>query len=93
MVEVECGNYPPYHYELALMHLQTTELVPAATASRRGFCANPYIAEPLCGMAEPARRLGVPASTPRRHKKSSGNASRPSSRASRRWSGDRRARC
>lgn len=53
VIEPECGNYPPYLYELALLHLQGGEWVPAATALRRGFCANPYIAEALCGTPEP----------------------------------------
>jgi tetratricopeptide (TPR) repeat protein len=53
VIEAECGNYPPYHYELALLHLQDAEWMPAATALRRGFCANAYIAEVLCGMAHP----------------------------------------
>lgn len=51
--ETECDNYPPYHYELALLHLQAGDWVPAATALRRGFCANPYIAEVLCGTPDP----------------------------------------
>lgn len=53
VIEAECGNYPPYHYELALLHLQAGEWVQAATALRRGFFANAYIAEVLCGTAEP----------------------------------------
>lgn len=54
VIEAECSNYPPYHYELALLHLQTGQWVAAATALRRGFCANPYIAEVLGGVADPA---------------------------------------
>lgn len=53
VIEAECRNYPPYQYELALLHLQAGRWVDAATALRRGFCANPYIAEVLCGTAEP----------------------------------------
>lgn len=45
--------YPPYLYELALSYLITGELVAAATALRRGFCANPYIAEILGGNPNP----------------------------------------
>lgn len=54
VIEAECGNYPPYQYELALLHLQQGQWVAAATALRRGFCANPYIAEVLGGVADPA---------------------------------------
>lgn len=53
-VEAECRAYPPYMYELALLHLQAGQWVSAATALRRGFCANPYIAEVLGGTVDPA---------------------------------------
>jgi tetratricopeptide (TPR) repeat protein len=53
VIEAECGNYPPYQYELALLHLQAGQWIAAATALRRGFCANPYIAEVLCGTSDP----------------------------------------
>lgn len=53
VIEAECRNYPPYWYELALLHLQAGQWVSAATALRRGFCANPYIAEVLGGVADP----------------------------------------
>lgn len=51
--EAEGASYPPYHYELALLHLQAGRWVPAATALRRGFCANLYIAETLSGLHDP----------------------------------------
>lgn len=53
VIEADCQNYPPYQYELALLHLQAGRWVEAATALRRGFCANPYIAEVLCGTPDP----------------------------------------
>lgn len=53
VLEAECASYPPYHYELALLHLQADRWVPAATALRRGFCANLYIAEALSGLHHP----------------------------------------
>ena len=52
--EAEAAGYPPYHYELALTHMLRNEWVLAATALRRGFAANPYIAEILGGNASPA---------------------------------------
>ncbi|MBT9596991.1 MAG: tetratricopeptide repeat protein [Vitreoscilla sp.] len=51
--EAECASYPPYHYEVALAHLQAGRWVPAATALRRGFCVNRYIAEALSGWPDP----------------------------------------
>jgi tetratricopeptide (TPR) repeat protein len=48
------ANYPPYYYELALSFMLTGEWVAAATAMRRGFAANPYIAEIMGGSLEPA---------------------------------------
>ncbi|WP_303785796.1 hypothetical protein [Azovibrio restrictus] len=49
----EADGYPPYFYELALTHIIKGEWTPAATALRRGFCANPYIAEILGGNPRP----------------------------------------
>jgi len=49
LLESEAVHYPPYYYELALLHIEQKNWVAAATALRRGFAANPYIAEMLCG--------------------------------------------
>ena len=49
----ENPEYPPYHYELGLLEIGRSNYVAAATSLRLGFAANPYIAEMLCGMAEP----------------------------------------
>jgi tetratricopeptide (TPR) repeat protein len=49
----EAESYPPYFYELALTHALKDEWIPAATALRHGFCANPYIAEILGGNPHP----------------------------------------
>lgn len=46
-------TYPQYWYELALAHLQYSRWVAAATALRRGFVTNPYIAEILGGNPHP----------------------------------------
>ncbi|WBS02031.1 hypothetical protein OU994_27890 [Pseudoduganella sp. SL102] len=46
-------TYPPYWYELALAHLQHGRWAAAATALRRGFVTNPYIAEILGGNPDP----------------------------------------
>lgn len=54
MFEAEATAYPPYFYELALTHMLRDDWVSAATALRRGFVANPYIAELLGGNASPA---------------------------------------
>lgn len=51
----ETDGYPPYFYELALSYMLKNEWTAAATALRRGFAANPYIAELLCGNLNPAR--------------------------------------
>lgn len=48
------GSYPPYWYDLALAHLWRYDWVDAATALRRGFAANPYVAEILGGNPAPA---------------------------------------
>lgn len=50
----EANWYPPYFYELALCHLLNGDWIAAATALRRGFVANPYIAEILAGHPDPA---------------------------------------
>ena len=52
--EAEATGYPPYFYELALCHMLRNEWIAAATALRRGFAANPYIAEILAGNPNPA---------------------------------------
>ncbi len=52
--EKEAYGYPPYFYELALCHMLREDWVAAATALRRGFAANPYIAEILGGNHSPA---------------------------------------
>ncbi|KPF42988.1 hypothetical protein IP87_21390 [beta proteobacterium AAP121] len=52
-MEPEAANYPPYEYELGLLHLMNRQWVSAATALRRGFLANPYFAEALCGTIDP----------------------------------------
>jgi tetratricopeptide (TPR) repeat protein len=52
--EEEADNYPPYFYELALSYMLKDEWVAAATALRRGFVANPYIAECMAGNLDPA---------------------------------------
>ncbi|RJG27313.1 tetratricopeptide repeat protein [Massilia cavernae] len=54
VLEEEADGYPPYFYELALCHILRDDWVAAATALRRGFAANPYIAEILAGNPNPA---------------------------------------
>ena len=49
IMKKEADHYPPYHYELALVDFIAGRNVPAATR----FVANSYIAEILCGMANP----------------------------------------
>lgn len=46
-------DFPPYFYELALCCILKGDWVGAATALRRGFAADPYIAEQLCGNPYP----------------------------------------
>ena len=46
-------EYPPYRYELGLLHLQEQQWAEAATSLRHGFVDNPYIAEILCGNPAP----------------------------------------
>lgn len=48
-------DYPPYYYELALFHLIQGDKMAAATALRKGFSTNIYIAEMLCGNVQPWR--------------------------------------
>jgi tetratricopeptide (TPR) repeat protein len=52
--EADAHSYPPYFYELALCHILRDEWAAASTALRRGFAANPYIAEILGGNPNPA---------------------------------------
>lgn len=47
------ADYPPYHYELALYHIMQDDWIAAATALRRGFVTNPYIAEIISGNSNP----------------------------------------
>lgn len=54
LFEAEAHAYPPYDYELALLHIRAGNWVAAATALRRGFAANGYIAEILGGNPDPA---------------------------------------
>lgn len=46
-------EYPPYWYELAWLHMSQGNWIHAATALRRGFAANPYIAEMIAGYTDP----------------------------------------
>ncbi|HGC4109559.1 TPA: tetratricopeptide repeat protein, partial [Escherichia coli] len=46
-------EFSPYWYELGLLHFINGEPVKAATAFRRGFAENTYIAEILCGNLYP----------------------------------------
>ena len=54
LLQKEAGDYAPNLYELALCYLLREDYVAAATALRRGFAANFYIAEILGGNPEPA---------------------------------------
>ena len=47
------AEYPPYRYELGLLHLQKQKWAEAATSLRYGFVDNPYIAEILSGNPDP----------------------------------------
>ncbi|MYM34049.1 tetratricopeptide repeat protein [Duganella sp. FT94W] len=51
--EQEASSYPLYFYELGLSHILRDDWTTAATALRRGFIANPYIAEILAGNPNP----------------------------------------
>jgi tetratricopeptide (TPR) repeat protein len=53
VLAAEADDYPPYFYELALCCMLKGDWVAAATALRRGFAANPYIAEHLSGNPYP----------------------------------------
>lgn len=52
--DAEAAHYPPYRYELALLHWQAGDRRAAATCLRLGFVENFYIAEMLCGNPDPA---------------------------------------
>lgn len=54
VLQADADGFPPCLYELALCHVQRKEWVAAATALRRGFAANAYIAEILGGCNHPA---------------------------------------
>jgi len=49
----EAESYPPYYYEAGLLHLLQGDRIAAATSLRRGFVANVYVAEMLCGNPDP----------------------------------------
>lgn len=51
----EADAFPPYHYEAALIEISAGRFVDAATRLRRAFVANNYIAETLCGAANPMK--------------------------------------
>nr|WP_315260849.1 hypothetical protein [uncultured Duganella sp.] len=51
--EQEANSYPPYFYELGLSHIMRDDWTAAATALRRRFIANLYIAEILAGNPNP----------------------------------------
>ncbi|HCT5564182.1 TPA: tetratricopeptide repeat protein, partial [Escherichia coli] len=53
VLKKHADEFSPYWYELGLLHFLNGELVKAATAFRRGFAANTYIAEMLCGNLHP----------------------------------------
>lgn len=46
-------EYPAYWYELAWLLVTQGNWIPAATALRRGFAANPYVAEMIVGYSRP----------------------------------------
>lgn len=58
LLKTEAAYYPPYYYELALLHIHENNWVSAATALRQGFYSNPYIAEILCGNYE-VRKMAI----------------------------------
>ena len=51
--EADAAHYPPYGYELALLHIQSSQWQEAASVLRRSFLANAYIAEVLMGNMRP----------------------------------------
>lgn len=53
VLKKHADEFSPYWYELGFLHFLNGELVKAATAFRRGFAANTYIAEILCGNLHP----------------------------------------
>ncbi|NTF98287.1 tetratricopeptide repeat protein [Rhizobium rhizogenes] len=53
ILKKEADHFPPYQYEAALIEIAAGRMVSAATALRRAFIANGYIAEILCGMTDP----------------------------------------
>lgn len=53
VLETDAAAYPPYYYDLALCHMQSNNWIAAATALRKGFASNPYIAEILGGTQRP----------------------------------------
>ncbi len=53
ILEANAPSFPPCYFDLAFAHLDTGNWVPAATALRRGFCANVYIAEMIGGHPRP----------------------------------------
>ncbi|EMG9443407.1 tetratricopeptide repeat protein [Escherichia coli] len=53
VLEQYADEYSPCWYELGILYFMKGELVRAATALRRGFVANIYIAEILCGKIRP----------------------------------------
>lgn len=59
VLEADAEGYPPYFYELALCYMLKDEWVSAATALRRGFVANPYIAEIMGGNPNPAKLAAI----------------------------------
>lgn len=46
-------SFPPYYYELALLHMANQDWLSAATALRQGFCTDTSIADMLCGQFNP----------------------------------------
>lgn len=54
VLEADASGYPPYYYDLALCHMLRDDWVAAATALRKGFASNAYIAEMLGGADVPA---------------------------------------
>lgn len=53
-LKAHAEDYPPYHYDLGLLRYRRGDHLAAATALRRGFLANGYIAEMLGGNPAPA---------------------------------------
>jgi hypothetical protein len=53
VLQEQGADYPPYWYDLGLCHAIDNNWVAAATAFRRGFAANHYIAELLLNESQP----------------------------------------